>query len=813
RRELLITGTVFAMCAWMAIDCCASEKVHFSVTDSVGEPEAYATVRIYHLPDTVKPVLLDVTDQNGKFSAPTPKENGKYRMIISSIGKSPLQTLFTVSDRSDDIDAGTLVMRDDAAMLAEVEIVAQKPLVNVEIDRIGYDVQADEEARTVTIFDMLRKVPMVTVDGEENVKVKGGSNFKIFKNGRPNSSWSRNPKEVFKSIPASIIKRIEVITEPGAKYDAEGVNGILNIVTMDHSVVKGVMGNVYLGGSTGGEIMPGMYVSGQYGKFSAEINIGGQNWMDTRAGRQHNVFETRYTDSGNVDYIKSVTGSNGGLGYGNLDMSYEVDTLNLITLSFGGYFYKLKSHDYSEITMSDAAGNLIYGYDSYGRPHRNRYFDFDGKLDYQHTTHRKGETLTLSYLLSTTNSTSSNNMYYTDMVNMPVPYDYYKYGSSLRFFEHTFQVDWTRPIGKCHKIETGAKYILRLNDSDNEFEYSVPELNRTTDFRHTTQVGAVYAEYAYNSTKWGARAGLRYEFSHLNAKYPDGSGIPFHTNLSDLVPTLSISYKLSQLSQLKLNFSTRINRPGISYLNPAVNRGPSSVSYGNPDLESARNHSVSLTYSLTKTKVSMNIGLNGGWTNNQVQSVQWVEKDSLDNDVKYSTYGNLGNGCHFGVSAYMQWQAGKKTTFMLNGQATWMRAENKDMNLRNSGWGGNMYINMNQKLPWKMKLNVYGGMWCSGASGFYDRGATTFYYHGLSLQRSFLKEDRLTVSLRAANPFGPYKYHMTWRHEAPSYTSKTYSERRNWSCSINVSYRFGSFNAQVKKANTTIKNDDLQGRK
>ena len=121
-----------------------------------------------------------------------------------------------------------------------IEVKAQRQLIKQEIDRIGYDVQADEESKTQTVMDMLRKVPMVTVDGQDNILVKGNSSYKIYKNGHYDPSLSKNAKETFKSMPASMVKRIEVITDPGAREDAEGVDAILNIVMVDGSKMQGI---------------------------------------------------------------------------------------------------------------------------------------------------------------------------------------------------------------------------------------------------------------------------------------------------------------------------------------------------------------------------------------------------------------------------------------------------------------------------------------------------------------------------------------------------------------------------------------------
>ena len=132
----------------------------------------------------------------------------------------------------------------DTLQLQDVEVVTMRQLVKTLDDRLSYNVQADPEARTSTLLDVLRRVPLVSVDGQDNVRVNGSSSFKIYKNGHPDPALSSNPKEVLRAMPASVIKRIEVITEPGARYDAEGATAILNIVTVEGMRIEGVNGTV-----------------------------------------------------------------------------------------------------------------------------------------------------------------------------------------------------------------------------------------------------------------------------------------------------------------------------------------------------------------------------------------------------------------------------------------------------------------------------------------------------------------------------------------------------------------------------------------
>ena len=171
----------------------------------------------------------------------------------------------------------TKVQNDSITWNKELEgvtVKAQRQLIKQDIDRIGYDVQADEESKTQTVLDMLRKVPMVTVDGEENIKVKGNSSFKIYKNGHLDPSLTQNAKEILKSMPASMVKRIEVITDPGAREDAEGVNAILNIVMMDGRSFNGVTGGVNLSYSTTKAPSISGNMTTQFGKAIVSIDAG-----------------------------------------------------------------------------------------------------------------------------------------------------------------------------------------------------------------------------------------------------------------------------------------------------------------------------------------------------------------------------------------------------------------------------------------------------------------------------------------------------------------------------------------------------------
>lgn len=195
------------------------------------EGEPYATIKIVKKEAPARALKMLVTDMKGRFQEKV-SGTGNFVITITSVGRTPIVKNFSVKAGEKVVDFGTLYVVDASNELGQVEVVAQKPLVKVDVDKIEYNIEDDPDSKTNSVIEMLRKVPLVTVDGEDNIQVNGSSSFKVHVNGKPNNMMSNNPKEVLKSMPANTIKYIEVITSPGAKYDAEGVGGILNIVTV-----------------------------------------------------------------------------------------------------------------------------------------------------------------------------------------------------------------------------------------------------------------------------------------------------------------------------------------------------------------------------------------------------------------------------------------------------------------------------------------------------------------------------------------------------------------------------------------------------
>ena len=688
--------------------------------------------------------------------------------------------------------------------LDEVVVAQRRKLIKNDIDKLTYDVQHDKTAQTKTTLEILKKIPLVTVDGQENIRVQGSTSFKVYKNGHPDPSLSgQNLKDILKAIPASTIKRIEVITDPGAKYDAEGTTAILNIVMMSSSKLQGVSGNVNSKIDSYGSVRLGTYLTTKVGKLTTTVNY---NYANQNKKQTENYREEAYnyvkTGEQKREYGTNSTAAT--IHFGNISASYEIDSLNLMTASANFFGYKADANTQNTNERWDKNSLLIYKFDNNMTTPGYSDLNLGGRFDYQHKTHLDGEVLTLSYMLAATRPQTTFRQTYSNMVNFPVSYTSYDQNTRERFTEHTFQIDYVRPFGKHHKIESGTKYILRNNNSTSLMDYQGTTPDMESKFKHKAQVAAAYLSYILTAGKWAARAGLRYEFTRMKASYPDGSNADYHANLNDWVPSASLQYKISDGQTLKFSYNTSINRPGIGYLNPAIISTPTAVSFGNANLGSSRNQNLQLEYMLVTSKLTLQLSPYYSYINNGIANIIYEQ-----NRKDVSTYQNVLKSKVFGISSYTEWTPFTGTSFTLNADIRYARITLPTPYIKNSGCGGYIYFNWEQKIPWELTLTTsIGGEY---GNRIYDPYAIEghWFYYDFTLTRRFFK-DKLTVSLSAESPFINERS-STYRIVQGDYTGYERAIMKPKCFGIRLSWSFGKLKASVKKAERSIQNDDLVG--
>ena len=772
------------------------------------QAEAFATVRLLQLP-TKKPVKAVLTQADGSFRITAPRA-GRYLFEVVSMGKEPFRQTLSFDATTKSVKMDTLYIKEYDASLGVAEVVAQRPLVKAEIDKMTYSMAEDPDAKNNTLLEMLRKVPMVTVDGEDNVKVNGNASFKVYVDGKPNAMMSANPSMIFKAYPASAIKKIEVITNPGAKYDAEGVAGVLNIITNTQTATQGY--TLTLNGSVGNRGESGSaFAVAQFGKFmlSAHYGTGYHKQPVSTTTMERELYdETLY----HLLQSHTVSKGHGMFQFGNLEASYEFSPKDLLSVSVGIHGWNGKNNNTSINKMFAVDGNETYRYQVASRT-KSLYQTINASADFQHSF-TEDNRLTLSYQYSHNPQTTQVWTENTDMVNLPANFGLKDLASDPDnlSYEQTAQVDFTSALDKKkqHTLSVGLKYINRINRSNNvdytreagsDDEFTRDE-TRSLRYRHQGDIGAAYLQYNLKINNWAAMVGNRYEYYHVRVSYPDGKSRPFGTHMDDWVPSVTLGYNLKPTMMLKAGYNLRIARPDISYLSPyQVSYSPEAVKYGNPNLKSEKGHNLNMTFSTFSAKLTLNATLTYAFSNNGMEEYSFV-KDG----VMYTTYEGFRHSKETTLSTFINWTIIKGTTLNLNASGSYADRKAQVIGCHNSGFAGNAWGGIQQVLPWKMKL----GLWLGGNTKQVTlQGRTAgFYFYSLNLSRTFLKEDRLSVNLQAGNFIG--RYHNFRNTTSTSQMHMFTNTRTDFlRYSIGISYRLGSLKASVKKTQRSIENDDV----
>ena len=772
------------------------------------EPEAFATVRLMEGQRAIK---VGTTEANGRFSIRAPKA-GNYELELFAMGKAPVRTLLTFSSTQQVAQLDTLYIKPLSTTLSSATVTAQRPLVKAELDKMTYAIADDPEAKTSTLLEMLRKVPMVTVDGEDNIKVNGNSSFKVYVDGKPNSMMSSNPSMIFKAYPASVIKKIEVITNPGAKYDAEGVAGVLNIITNTQSGTKGYTLTVNAsGGNHGG--MGSLMGMASVGKFmiSAHYGTGYNNQPKTLVDKEREVF----ADAMNHLYTANSRSNGHGFSqFGQLDASYEFTPKDLLSVSAGIHGYNGKEHTNTFTQMMKASNEQLYAYNTDART-KMLYQGINASADFQHTFADERK-LTFSYRYDLDPSNTRAETTNADLRGaLPEGFELrdMKVDPHNRSFEHTAQADFTTPLDpkQHHSLAFGLKYIYRINRSNSK-EYVRPMGSSDADFtldaeqslyfRHRGDIGAAYAEYNLKVGKWAAMLASRYEYYRIRATYPDGKRPDFGTHLNDWVPSASVGFSIKPTMLLKAGYNLRIGRPDISYLSPyRVSYTPESVTYGNPDLTSEQSHNLNLSYSTFGPKLTINATLTYAFSNNGMASYSFV-KDG----ITHTTYGNFQHSKQTTLSTFLNWTFTQSTRFNINASGSYSDYKAQRINSHNSGWNASVWAGIDQTLPWRMKASLWVG---GNTPSINLQGKNAgFFFYSLNLNRAFLAEDRLSISLSAGNFIGRY-HHFKNHTTTTEFRSLSDTRVDLMHIRVGISYRLGSLKSTVKKVSRSIENEDV----
>lgn len=688
---------------------------------------------------------------------------------------------------------------DSVTTLSTVTISVAKPLIKQEIDRLSYDLQSDPDSKSSSMLEMMKKIPILSVDVDDNVELKGSSNYKILINGRPSAMMERNLKEVLRSMPASTIQKVEVITTPPSRYDAEGLVGIINIIT-NKRLSPGYNGTVNLNGTapTGGP-GAGSSFSAKLGKFRfTTFNGGGIYNTPTTSDYTQRTSTNRILNQDNSKKKDSHSG------YFGMELSYEIDSLNLLSASLNVSGSKENFHSKQ---LSTSSGQLIQQY--LLNSHSIVGGDgTDASLNYQlGFAKSKKQLLTLSYRFYTYGYQSNNDIGFSQRLNYDqADYQQYNKGNST---EHTIQLDYLTVFKKIG-IEAGIKSIFRSNSSD----YSYLAFNnslggfeidqqKSNDFNNSQNVYAAYNTYQFSLSNFSVKAGFRLEYTQIRADFMSSQTSIFQKQLN-LLPVIAISRKLGSASTINMGFTQRIQRPGIYQLNPFVNRSnPNVESSGNPELNPIVANGIQLGYSL-QNKAFINVSMDCTVFNSLINQVATYDPVS---NITHIVYQNTGSAKLLGSNISINYPITKAWNLLTNGKIMYGKIEGTD-GKEPIGTNGVMYsIGINTG------LKLEKGWRASAAINYKSRSFTLQRETNEQSSSSFglskeLIANKLNCSATINNPFMKYRpniVRLTGTEFEQSSTDISYF--RSYKFSLN--YSFGKLKEAVKKSSRSIKNDDI----
>lgn len=694
----------------------------------------------------------------------------------------------------------------DPRNLDELVIEVKKKIIKAEGDKITYDLQQDKSSKGATLLDALRNVPLVAVSGDDKITINGNSNFQIYLNGKPNPMLTANYAQVFKAMPADAVSKIEVITEPGAKYDAEGTGGILNIITQQQQSQEGYSGNLTAGSSNKNHVANG-FASAKRGKLSFDANI---TLAKSSFEPSDNIASQETSDSktGISSLLKVNQSFNFKLINSAANLSWEPNSQNLFTLGANISNLKAASDNLSASQQIFAPGN--------SKPISSTAQQTDFNLQrlsastnasFQHNFGAEQHHLILLYLF---NFGKDPQHAYTQNTNLINPEIILPMSASLQndfTREHTGQIDYSLPLlSNKHTFEAGAKMILRRNSTysyslsgpDKANLHSIADKEVTMD--QIQDVFALYSTYSANFLeKWKANAGIRYEHTNMGTKSLSSPNLHYNSQLNDLVPNAAITYIFSPLTNIRLAYQMRISRPSLSQISPfQQNIIENVVETGNPNLTSERNNNLSLTYSAFLGIIGGRISLEYANTNNAVEKYIYY-----NGNTEITTFLNIGHREIFSLNPLLMLNLSNKLTAQISGGISYNSLSSPSIS--NKGWTGNYSTNISYTAPLDIRLVGYAGQQIHGIQ---LQGSNSGYnYYGLAINRDFLKNKSLNISIRSTNFLNKYITY-TQTQTVGTRTIKTEGKSANRDLGITISWRFGNLKERRKTASTTITNDD-----
>ncbi|WP_229208865.1 TonB-dependent receptor domain-containing protein [Dyadobacter luticola] len=789
-----------------------NSKISGIVLDSAAAKGVeFASIALFNVADN-KAVDGTTADETGKFAI-TKVAPGSYKLLISFIGFKDKTINNIQVEKGKDIDLGSVQLASSVQNLQEVTITGEKSLVEEKVDRLVFNAEKDITSKGGDAADLLRKVPMLSVDLDGNVSLRGSSNIRVLINNKPSTIIASNVADALKQIPADMIKTVEVITSPSAKYDAEGSGGIINIVTKKNNL-QGLTLNIDSGVGNRGT---NLGLNGSYRKGKMGFTLGG--FGRAFYNKATSVLnQTTFSEGGSFLTNQSSNAKDRGL-FGQYSLGWDYDLGKNQALSAGLRYGTRNFIQKQNLTINQFENDVLSATSQRKVDRKDLSGTVDFNIDYIRTFKPQQE-WSISTLYSRTGLTNNFN---TDLLSQSgavsgkLKNENQNYNS-----EFTLQTDYQTPIAKNQMLEFGAKGIFRTVNSDYKYltatesgDFTLSTTNPSGSLNYNQNVAAGYVSYSLTTkNKYTIKAGTRYEFTGITADLGEQGKISI-PNYGNLVPSINVSKALSGSTTVKAAYNRRIQRPGIQQLNPNVNlSNPQSITTGNPALSPELTDNFELALSTNIKKTYINASVFARQTNNSITQIR-MAVDTLQGAV-VTTYQNIGKQQAYGMNVFANVYLTPKWTLngsidilhsYLEGQA--MSREGTSVPVSNSGfnYGGRLMSQISLQQGWGLQ-----------AFGFY-RGKeiqlqgtrTGFYMYSLGFKKDFPNK-KGSIGFAAEN-FLTKGVRFTSDLTSPQFvqTSQTQLYNRNFKITLNYSIGKMSFDAPKKKTKSVNNNDVMGG--
>lgn len=770
------------------------------VIDANNKPLSYTTVTLLKTDSSV--VNGALTEENGTFNISS-VALGAYMLRVNALGYTPkfITNIILTSDKSSKY-LGAISIASSSQMLKEVEIVGEKAMVEMSIDKKVFNVDKNITATGGSATDVLKNVPSLSVDVDGDVSLRG-KGATILIDGKPATLLGGDAASALQSLPASSIQSVEVITNPSAKYDAQGMSGIINLITKKDSKM-GMNGNASIGVGTRDKYNAALSLNMKNDKWNLFFNSSYRSRSNFQRGYNERVLDNGQIIAGSYeDNIRKFVGSFTTLGaeYSISDKTSITLTENINLMQWGNkgntsYFNFLNGlKDSAQIRGTNSLGSPITSSTSLDFKHRfsKPRQELTSNVTFAHTWASRTQDYTTSYL-------DGNEQAYRAPMLQSAPGN--GYNTSL-----SAQVDYTMPfMGKNGKIDAGLKTQDFWFASDNNATRDtgggpIPDATLQNNYNYTQQTHAAYASTTNSFGKFGYQAGLRLEYSRYSGTAMQLNGVKYSNEFLNLFPSAYLSYKIGANDNVYLSYTRRIDRPSFWQMMPYVDvSNPQDTSSGNPGLIPEFIHNTELSYNKVFEKGHNFFGsIYYQYTQNMIDRV----KHFSDNGNSRTRPENLGSGTTYGLEVTGKaqllpiWDASLNLNFFQN------KINGGNVTADNSGSSWFAKLNTNLKLPYSFSLQVIGNYEAPkiGAQG----KTQEVYFMDIAVKKNLFK-NKASITLNVSDIFNTRKY--TTLYNFPGSMQTIYRNRETRIGNITFAYRFGRSDSKAgrrnREQNTTL---------